>query len=370
MTATSENILNLWQNLVNLFGGHVWLLLVISVLTTTFVIHLIVSSILRRTHYYLIRTNKNILDAFVDGARSPAVFFVWLNGITLALTTVLLHFKVWLDLIPHVQSTKSSILILALGWYVIRVVNLLEDHLKVYARKNDSIDEITVEALVKIIKLTAFIITGLIILSAFNVNLTGLLAFGGVGGIAVGFAAKDLLGNVFGGLMLYMDKPFAVGDWIRSPDRSLEGTVEKIGWRMTVVRTFDKRPLYIPNGIFSNIAIENPSRMTNRRIKEVIGVRYSDLNQIKAIADGIREMFRKHPDIDQNQTLIVNFLEFADSSLNFLIYAFTKTTRWVEFHHIKEDVLLKIATVIEDNKAEIAFPTRTLHIETSANIET
>ncbi len=369
MTFVFDKIANLWAELISLFGDHFWLLWILSILTVTLIIHLIARSILRRVHYYLVKENKNLLDAFVDGARSPAVFFIWLNGIALALTTILLHFQLWLDFIPHLQSLKSSVLTLALGWYVIRVVNNLEIDLKSYAKKDERIDEVTVEALVKIIKLTAFVITGLIILTAFNVSLTGLLAFGGMGGIAVGFAAKDLLGNVFGGLMIYMDKPFTVGDWIRSPDRSLEGTVERIGWRITVVRTFDKRPLYIPNGIFSTIAIENPSRMTNRRIKEVIGVRYSDLHQIKVISEGIRNMLRQHPDIDQNQTLIVNFLEFSDSSLNFLIYTFTKTTNWVQFHHIKEDVLLKIAEVVENNQAEMAFPTRTLHIENNANIE-
>lgn len=360
----------IWTSLVALFGGQVWLLLVLSILMVTLIVYLAARSVLRLTHYRLIRSNKNVLDAFVDGARAPVSFFIWLNGSVLAITTVLLHFEIWQDAIPYIQSTKSSVLILALGWFVIRVVNRLEVDLKSYARKDDRIDEVTVEALVKIIKLTAFVITGLIILSAFNVNLTGLLAFGGIGGIAVGFAAKDLLGNVFGGLMLYLDKPFTVGEWIRSPDQELEGTVEQIGWRMTVVRTFDKRPLYIPNGTFASISIENPSRMKNRRIKEIIGVRYCDIHRVKAVSDGIRSMLQNHPDIDQEQTLIVNFLEFSDSSLNFLVYTFTKTTNWIEFHHIKEDVLLKIAEVVEQLDAEMAFPTRTLYIEDKVQVET
>ena len=90
------------------------------------------------------------------------------------------------------------------------------------------------------------------------------------------FAAKDLLANFFGGLTIYLDRPFAVGDWIRSPDREIEGTVERIGWRLTLIRTFDKRPLYIPNAVFTTIAVENPSRMHNRRIYETIGIRYDD----------------------------------------------------------------------------------------------
>ena len=80
-------------------------------------------------------------------------------------------------------------------------------------------------------------------------------------------------------MFVYLDRPFAVGDWVRSPDREIEGTVENIGWRVTRIRTFDKRPLYIPNSIFSQIAVENPSRMSNRRIKETIGIRYDDASK-------------------------------------------------------------------------------------------
>ena len=82
-----------------------------------------------------------------------------------------------------------------------------------------------------------------------------------MGGIAVGFAARDLLANFLGGLSIFMDRPFAVGDWIRSPDREIEGTVEDVGWRVTRIRTFDQRPLYVPNSVFSTVALENPSRL-------------------------------------------------------------------------------------------------------------
>ena len=114
------------------------------------------------------------------------------------------------------------------------------------------------------------------ILQSLGVSVSGLLAFGGIGGIAVGFAARDLLANFLGGLSIYLDRPFTVGDWIRSPDREIEGTVEEIGWRMTRIRTFDQRPLYVPNSIFASVALENPSRMNNRRIYETLGIRYED----------------------------------------------------------------------------------------------
>ena len=100
-------------------------------------------------------------------------------------------------------------------------------------------------------------ITGLLtLLQTLGLSISGLMAFGGMGGIAVGFAAKDILANFFGGLFIYTDRPFSVGDWIRSPDRDIEGTVEKIGWRVTRIRTFDKRPLYIPKEPSGPAAVE------------------------------------------------------------------------------------------------------------------
>ena len=103
--------------------------------------------------------------------------------------------------------------------------------------------------------------------------------------------------------------------------------------------------------------------MTNRRIYETIGVRYSDLSVMATIIDQVTEMLLQHEDIDSQQTMIVNFNQFSASSLDFFIYTFTKTTRWVEFHQIKQDVLLQVAAVIEANGAEIAFPTSTVHLE-------
>ena len=174
--------------------------------------------------------------------------------------------------------------------------------------------------------------------------------------------AKDLLANFFGGLTIYLDRPFKVGDWIRSPDREIEGTVENIGWRLTRIRTFDKRPLYIPNAIFTTIALENPSRMKNRRIYETIGIRYEDASKMPAIIHKVKEMLLNHPEIDPNQTLIVNFNSFAPSSLDFFVYTFTKTTKWVYFHEVKQNVLLQILKIIDDEGAEVAFPTSSIHL--------
>jgi MscS family membrane protein len=225
------------------------------------------------------------------------------------------------------------------------------------------------DAIAKLLRMSVTITATLVISQTLGFSVSGVLAFGGIGGIAIGFAAKDLLANFFGGLMVYLDRPFAVGDWIRSPDREIEGTVEQIGWRQTRIRTFDMRPLYVPNATFANIAVENPSRMFNRRIYETIGIRYDDANKMAAILHDVEQMLRTHPEIDTTRTLMVNFNTFAPSSLDFFVYTFTKTTSWTYYHKVKQDVLLKILEIIESHGAEVAFPTSTIHVPEGVNLQ-
>ncbi|MDG3085789.1 mechanosensitive ion channel family protein [Vibrio hannami] len=271
----------------------------------------------------------------------------------LMVESIVSHPLNWLD------SLKYILLITIFVWIIIRLVSNVEEVIL----KDPKRDETTVQAIAKVVRLI-FIIMGLLsVMQSLGLSLSGLLTFGGVGGLIVGLAAKDLLSNFFGGMMIYFDRPFKVGDWIRSPDRQIEGTVERIGWRMTIIRTFDKRPLYVPNSVFSNIVVENPSRMLNRRIYETIGLRYDDAQKVELIIKDVRSMLEQHPDIDANQTLIVNFNAFGPSSLDFFVYTFTKTVNWVRYHEVKQDVLLQIMSIIHKHDADVAFPTQTLKVE-------
>jgi MscS family membrane protein len=247
--------------------------------------------------------------------------------------------------------------------FVVRFIKRAERNLLHPDYMTKPIDETTVRAVGKLLRGTVIITAVLISMQLFGYSISGLLAFGGIGGIAMGFAAKDLLANFFGGLMIYLDRPFSVGEWIRSPDQEIEGTVEDIGWRLTRIRTFDMRPLYIPNAVFANISVENPSRMSNRRINETLGIRYEDIHSMDSIVASVTTMLLEHPDIDANQMMIVNFNKFNASSVDFIVYTFTKTTDWIDFHRIKQDVLLKIASIVAAHNAEIAFPTSTIHLE-------
>ena len=186
------------------------------------------------------------------------------------------------------------------------------------------------------------------------------LAFGGVGGIVLGFAAREWLANFFGGLMLMLDKPFTEGDWIRSPDRSIEGHVEQIGWRLTRIRTFDRRPLYVPNSLFTGIVVENPSRMRNRRMVENFGLRYEDMEKLPFILNRILDLVKENPDIDVNEPMYACFIRYDDSSLLCQVRVHITRTDRVGFLQVQQWVLLTIAGVVAEQGAEFAYPTRRL----------
>ncbi len=301
-------------------------------------------------------------DALLAAANQPLRVMIWLLGLGFAaeIARQQSHAGIF-DLIEPVRRVG---IVVILTWFLVRAIKQAElNYSKVHAGDHNALDLTTLTALGNLGKIS-IIITGVLVgLQSMGYSISGVLAFGGIGGIAIGFAAKDMLANLFGSLIIFLDRPFKIGDWIRSPDREIEGTVESIGWRMTVIRTFDRRPLYVPNSVFSTITLENPSRMTNRRIYETIGIRYDDFAVMEAITREVRAMLLAHPEIDTTRTLMVNFTRYGDSALDFFVYTFTKTIVWEEFHAIKQDVLLKIGEIIARHGAEIAFPTSTVHLQ-------
>lgn len=324
------------------------------------IFHLVLGFVIRRLHLLAQASAHRWDDVIVTACETPLRLVLWLVVIYLALQLQ--------PVIPGLREAPAQIyntgLVFLIAWFFQRLITGIEaELLRESGGLIGSTDKATVRAVAKLARITLWLIAALMALQTLGVSISGLLAFGGIGGIAVGFAAKDLLANFFGGLSIYLDRPFTIGDWIRSPDKPIEGTVEDIGWRLTRIRTFDQRPLYVPNAVFSQISVENPSRMFNRRIYETIGLRYQDAHSMAAIVGQVRAMLENHPDIDLSRTLIVNFVSFGASSMDFFVYTFTKTTNWVEYHQIKQDVLLQILGIIHDQGADVAFPTQTLHVE-------
>jgi MscS family membrane protein len=342
-------------------GIDLWLATLIGIALATIVINQIAQLLLRRAARMTAKTTTVWDDALVQTASRPILVTTWVLGASFMARV--LQRQVEEPFLPDVLALRDVALVACVAWFLLRFVGKLgRDIVAGRQQRGEVVDPTTVDALVKLARLVTLVVVLLTMAQTLGFQITGLLALGGVGGIAVGFAAKDILANFFGGLAIYLDRPFVVGEWIRSPDKALEGTVEYISWRHTRIRGFNKNPIYVPNSVFATILVENPSRMSHRRIKETIGLRYDDFDVVGPVVADIKSMLQAHPDIDAAQTLIVNFNQFGASSLDLMIYTFTRTTVWVEYHAVKQDVLLKIGQIIAGHGAQIAFPTQTLHL--------
>ena len=319
-------------------------------------------------HLVRMKSLPEWLRTLCDSFYVPSAWLIWGYGVLLLIQAM----AECTDLIiptQYIAKMRNLFFVLFSTWILLRWKSRFQKTIvqRVSSRASATQDQALIIAVGKVFTVLVLFIVGLVVLDIFDVQLTALLAFGGIGGVAIGFAGKDIVANFFGGVMIHINRHFAIGEWILSPNKNFEGVVEDIGWYMTRIRTFARRPTFIPNAIFIDAIIENPGRMYNRRIKEAVGIRYADVNKVDPIVKEIRQMLEKHPAIDQSKFLFVHFVNFGASSLNIEVYCFTKTTNWGQWLDIKQDVLLKIAGIIESHGAEIAFPTTTVHL--SQNIE-
>ena len=339
---------------------HVWSVQLGVIVLATICCNLLLLRLLSFLAQLAQKTSSLWQGAVMQAARVPMSFMVWLCGISVAM--VLLRAVVPARSFVYMSELRSVLLVAIAALFVIRLIGNMEARL--LKPQNDGkppVDITTARAISKLLRLLVFVLAALMALQTLGVSISGVLAFGGVGAMAIGFAAKDLLANFFGGLMIYMDRPFSVGDHIRSSTTSgIDGVVEDIGWRITRIRNYEKRPVYIPNSLFSSSVVENFSRMSHRHINETVGIRYDDASKMAAICDDVRHMLHAHPDIDSGQRLVVNFDAYNTSSLDIMVYCFTTATQFDHFHAVKQDVMLKIMDIVASHGAEFAFPTQTV----------
>ncbi|MEL6539471.1 MAG: mechanosensitive ion channel family protein [Bacteroidota bacterium] len=338
----------LWQN-------YAWLIeptsIIIVAVVATYASYLfyrkVLSSLLDKQHYGI--------AIVLESIRWPLVIFIWVK----AFVGIINLFTTQIDekLVQLMWKLQEIGFTLLLAWSFIRFIKLFEEQLLAGHLSTNKPDETTVQATGKLLRVVAIAVMVLFILPVLGIPVSGIVAFGGGSALVVGIATQQILANYFGGLLIYADGHFKVGDWIYSPDKEMEGTVEYIGWRSTRIRTFDKRALYVPNAVFSTVNVVNASRMTNRRITETIGVRYEDAQAVEPITKDIRAMLKAHPDIDQRQTMLVHFTAFGPYTLNINIYVFTKTKNWALYRDVQQDVFLKIIQIIDKHQALLAVPT-------------
>lgn len=246
-------------------------------------------------------------------------------------------------------------------WFAVKFVDGMADYFKEKAEGTKSkLDDQLVPIVHRSLKVFLVLLGAVLFLQNLGYSVGSLLAGVGIGGAALAFAAKDTLANIFGVLVIFLDRPFQVGDWIEVGD--IEGTVEDIGLRVTRIRTFANSVITIPNSTFSASAINNWSRMKKRRIMMSVGLTYDTKpDQMEQVVEKIRGIIKDDPAI-HDDFFLVNFDKFGASSLDVFIYCFTRTTNWGEFLQAKQDFMLQIMRVVDEMGLSIAFPTQTLHV--------
>jgi len=330
--------------------------MVAALLVLAVIVHIALSFVLKQITKHSGNTKTQIDDHLIRAISAPLKVLIWYGWLYLSLRELTSEIQSLGQIVSYISITPVFIL----TWGILRLISSVENFM---LESEGSFDKDSVRLFARLMKILFVFAIILGVAQFYGYAISSILTLGGVGGIVVGFAAKDMLANVFGGLMIQMDKPFSTGDWIRTSDRSIEGVVEKIGWRMTRIRTFSKNPVYVPNGIFATIPIETPSRMTNRQIYEVIGIRYDDIAQMESIIEKVQVLLANNKHIANDQPCRVYFDVFNASSLDFVIWAFSSDTEVGEFKKMKGKLLLDIAQIIADHNAEIAYPTQTLHIQ-------
>jgi len=307
------------------------------------------------------RTASDYDDLFVHCLQKPLEFLVFTAGLFVAVALLALPEEP-INLRLFSQALLKLMVTGGVAWIFFNLTNLIDTFLLRWAEKTESsLDDHLLPFILKSLKVFIIVIAAIMAIQNLGYSISGLLASLGIGGLAVALAAKDTLSNIFGSLMIILDRPFKIGDWVKTGD--MEGTIEEIGFRSTKIRTFAKTLITVPNNIIANLSVNNFSRMPKRRIKLNVGVSYATSpEQMRIAVQKIRDMLTAHPAIDQ-EFFLVNFTEFGASSLDIMVYCFTVTTVWGEYLDARQDVHLKIMEILEGMGLEIAFPSRTVYLQ-------
>ena len=352
--------------LSNTLGPWTWaqLLSALAILVVAFVLRAIISSFLGQKLVALAERTETEADDIAAKA------FIFPLGLVLPVTGLYFAVRILSRSVfdwPEAADTGYTVIMtLVVAWTLFRLIDAGALWFSEQAARTDSrLDDQIVPLLRKALKVFLFVLVFVLTVQNMGYSVSGLLAGLGIGGLAFALAAKDTLANLFGSVTILIDRPFQVGDWVTTD--GADGTVEEIGLRSTRIRTFAKTLVSIPNQQMANATVENHSLMPKRRIKFTLGVTYGSTRaQLREAVERIEASLRNNPDIDQ-EFMLVKFTEFNASSLDLFIYCFTITTDWTKHLSVKQEVNLKTMEILEELGMEVAFPTRTVHLEAAAN---
>jgi len=302
------------------------------------------------------RTTNKLDDTFVKAMVGPARFLPIVLGFFFA--SYYMTFAE--DTRSFVDTINRTLITILLFWIIHQIIEPISYILS-------GLDKILTRELIgwiiKSLKILIFILGAAAVLELWGIKIGPIIAGLGLFGVAVALGAQDLFKNLISGILVLVEKRFRMGDWIRV-DGIIEGVVEKIGFRSTVIRKFDKSLAIIPNFQFAENAVINVSQTTNWLISWIITLQYdTTVDQLKTIRNQIEEHINKSEDFDQSIGVAVRVDKFADSSIDMYVRCFSKTNSWNEWLKVKENLALSIKQIVETNKASFAFPSQSIYVE-------
>ncbi len=332
-----------------------------------------------------IRNKQEDTQKIKTAIKTPFIFAIYTLAVNISLFILINDTTTLNKIIPWVNTTYMALL----TWVIYLILdNSIDIYASSFLEKYPNVRKEMIVFILKIIRIILIILVVMFLFTQLGIDIKAIAASLGVGGIAIALASKDTLENFFGSITIMTDNSFSQGDWIKTSE--VEGTVVDIRMRTTRIRTFDNSMITIPNSKLANTHIQNWSkRVIGRRIKMSIGITYeSKMEDIKKLKDDIYEMLLNHPGIatEKNsviknpsnkkfeaikredlhgikKTLLVYIDEYADSSINILVYCFSKSPVWENWLEVKEDLIMKIAQLTEKNNCEFAYPTKTLWLK-------
>ena len=302
------------------------------------------------------RTTNKLDDTFVKAMEGPARFLPLVLGFFFASY----YMSFGDETRSFIENINRTLITILLFWVIHQIIEPISYILS-------GLDKLLTRELIgwiiKSLKILIFILGAAAVLELWGIKIGPIIAGLGLFGVAVALGAQDLFKNLISGILVLVEKRFKMGDWILV-EGIIEGIVEKIGFRSTVIRKFDKSLAIIPNFQFAENAVINVSQITNWRISWIITLQYdTTVDQLKIIRDQIEDHINKSEDYDINVGVAVRIDKFSDSSIDLYIRCFTKTDSWNEMLKVKERLAIEIKQIVEGNKASFAFPSQSIYVE-------
>ena len=312
--------------------------------------------VIKRLEKYVSKTTNKFDNSLVASMEGPAKFFPIVLGFFVASS----YLSIENQAADFIETINRSLITILIFWTFHQIIGPFSVVIKSVGAL---ISKDLINWIIKAVKVLIFILGLAAVLELWGIKIGPIIAGLGLFGVAVALGAQDLFKNLISGILVLVERRFKVGDWI-FVEGIIEGTVENIGFRSTVVRKFDKSLAIIPNFQFAENAVINVSETSNWLISWIITLQYdTTVDQLKTIRNEIETYVNNNEDFDINVGVAVRIDKFSDSSIDMYIRCFTVTDDWDEWLQVKEKLAIEIKQIVEKNNASFAFPSQSIYVE-------